>query len=231
VCAVAEWLVDQPLQVGCHTLRGRIYQPAHQPGLADGGHPGPRYVAYHRARAGTVIQVAGQHLGSPTPPNGDVPVFDDIEELDGALAAERLDVVPGVHVTLATSPLHVSEDEGINTLYPMIRRLAEVGVDVIERVRPTLRINGQVRRDCVFGEAEHTFAAASVVHWSGGTPRTDLIEQLRSVGLRPIVLGGALRPRRALHATKEAKQYVEGLTRYAAADARPNWLARVPVQE
>ncbi|MCW2643689.1 MAG: hypothetical protein JWP76_5995 [Dactylosporangium sp.] len=144
---------------------------------------------------------------------GDVLVFDDVGELDAAYIAERLAVLTGVHVTLATSRLHMGEGEGITTLYPMIRRLAEVGVDVVERVRPISLANGQVRLDGVFGEAGRTVHAATLVPWCGGTPTVALIEQLRSAGLHAVVIGDALRPRRALHATQEAKQYVDELAR------------------
>ena len=54
-------LLDSPIRVGPATLRGRVYVPAHQPGLAHGGIPGPRYIAYQRARAraGVAMQVTG----------------------------------------------------------------------------------------------------------------------------------------------------------------------------
>lgn len=43
------------------TLRSRVYLPAHQPGLADDGLPGERYIAYHRRRAeaGLGMQITG----------------------------------------------------------------------------------------------------------------------------------------------------------------------------
>ena len=55
------WHLDRPLQVGPFELRNRIYLPAHQPGLAEGGRVSDRYVAYHRqrARAGVCMQVTG----------------------------------------------------------------------------------------------------------------------------------------------------------------------------
>jgi hypothetical protein len=57
------------------------------------------------------------------------------------------------------------------------------------------------------------------VPWCGGTPSVGLIDGLRSAGLRPIVIGDALRPRRALHATQEAKHHVDELARQQAAQA------------
>ena len=53
--------VDRPVQVGPFTLPGRVYLPAHQPGLASGGQVTDRYIAYHRqrARAGVAMQVTG----------------------------------------------------------------------------------------------------------------------------------------------------------------------------
>src|SRR5215208_8369845 len=42
-------------------LRARVYLPAHQPGLADNGLTGERYIDYHRqrARAGLGMQITG----------------------------------------------------------------------------------------------------------------------------------------------------------------------------
>jgi 2,4-dienoyl-CoA reductase-like NADH-dependent reductase (Old Yellow Enzyme family) len=53
--------VSRPLTLRGHTLRARVYLPAHQPGLADGGLPGERYIDYHRqrARAGLGMQITG----------------------------------------------------------------------------------------------------------------------------------------------------------------------------
>jgi dimethylglycine catabolism A len=53
--------VARELRLRGKTLRSRVYLPAHQPGLADDGQPGERYIAYHRerARAGLGMQVTG----------------------------------------------------------------------------------------------------------------------------------------------------------------------------
>ena len=50
-----------PLKVGPKILRNRVLVTAHVPGLAEGGVPGERYVAYHRARArgGVGLQLTG----------------------------------------------------------------------------------------------------------------------------------------------------------------------------
>jgi 2,4-dienoyl-CoA reductase-like NADH-dependent reductase (Old Yellow Enzyme family) len=50
-----------PLTVGPKILRNRVLVTAHVPGLAEGGVPGERYVAYHRARArgGVGLQLTG----------------------------------------------------------------------------------------------------------------------------------------------------------------------------
>ena len=50
-----------PLKVGSRTLRNRVLVTGHVPGLADGGVPGERYIAYHRARAkgGVGLQLTG----------------------------------------------------------------------------------------------------------------------------------------------------------------------------
>ena len=53
--------VSQPLRLRARTLRARVYLPGHQPGLADDGVPGERYIDYHRqrARAGLGMQITG----------------------------------------------------------------------------------------------------------------------------------------------------------------------------
>ncbi|MEI4469999.1 oxidoreductase [Frigidibacter sp. MR17.24] len=54
-------LSARPLTIRGRQLRARVYLPAHQPGLAEGGRPGARYIAYHRARAaaGLGMQITG----------------------------------------------------------------------------------------------------------------------------------------------------------------------------
>jgi mycofactocin system FadH/OYE family oxidoreductase 2 len=56
------------LQVGPITLRNRVFVSAHQPGLAEGGLPGERYIAYQRARArgGAALQITGATAVHPT---------------------------------------------------------------------------------------------------------------------------------------------------------------------
>jgi dimethylglycine catabolism A len=53
--------VSLPLTMRNKLLRSRVYLPGHQPGLADDGLPGDRYIAYHqrRARAGLGMQITG----------------------------------------------------------------------------------------------------------------------------------------------------------------------------
>lgn len=73
VCPTGGMLVsydhlDRPIQVGPHELRCRVYLPAHQPGLAEGGQVSDRYVAYHRqrAKAGVAMQVTGATPVAPS---------------------------------------------------------------------------------------------------------------------------------------------------------------------
>lgn len=53
--------IAAPIALRGRALRSRVYLPAHQPGLADNGLPGERYVDYHRqrARAGLGMQITG----------------------------------------------------------------------------------------------------------------------------------------------------------------------------
>src|SRR5580658_7559762 len=53
--------IARELKMRGKTLQSRVYLPGHQPGLAEGGLPGERYIAYHRrrARAGLGMQITG----------------------------------------------------------------------------------------------------------------------------------------------------------------------------
>lgn len=65
---MSDWRLDEPLQVGPRILRGRVFLPAHQPGLAEGGRVSERYIAYHRqlARAGVAMQITGATPDAPS---------------------------------------------------------------------------------------------------------------------------------------------------------------------
>src|ERR1700675_2185753 len=53
--------IARGLQIRGKRLRSRVFLPGHQPGLAENGLPGERYIAYHRrrARAGLGMQITG----------------------------------------------------------------------------------------------------------------------------------------------------------------------------
>lgn len=137
---------------------------------------------------------------------GRVLVYDGVGELDGALLAERAAEGPAEHVTLVTGRVHVGEGDGITTLFPMIRRLAELGVDVVERAVPTAATDGQVTLVGVFGEDRDPVAADTLVTWVGGESDTSLPEQLVARDVHPLLIGDALRPRRATDAVREGAQ-------------------------
>jgi 2,4-dienoyl-CoA reductase-like NADH-dependent reductase (Old Yellow Enzyme family) len=144
------------------------------------------------------------------PPGRAVVVFDEMGELDGALIAEYLHDA-GHQVVLATSRLHVGEGEGINTLFTMLRTLAERRIEIIERVRPTSIAHGAVILEAVFGGPEVTRRADSLVGWSGGDPVRALERDLCDAGFEPLIIGDALRPRRVLDATVDAKRVADAV--------------------
>jgi 2,4-dienoyl-CoA reductase-like NADH-dependent reductase (Old Yellow Enzyme family) len=143
-------------------------------------------------------------------PAGDVAVIDELGELDAALIAEFLQD-RGRTVTLVTSRIHVGEGEGINTLFTMLRNLAERGVRLIERCRLAAIREGAVHLAGVFGGPSITLPAAVVVAWSGGDPVLDLRADLEAAGHAPIVIGDALRPRRVTDATADAKSATDAM--------------------
>jgi hypothetical protein len=64
---------------------------------------------------------------------GRVAVCDTVGALDAMLVAEWLAAGAAERVTLVTGRIHVGEGEGITSLFPLIRRLADLDVTVIER--------------------------------------------------------------------------------------------------
>lgn len=140
---------------------------------------------------------------------GSVVVFDSVGELGAALVAEHLAASGSARVTLATSRLHVGEGEGLSTLVPMLRALAERGVTMVDRVRVAAIRAGEVRLDGVLAEPSRSVPADTLVSWRGGVPVTALADELRAHGAEPVVVGDALRPRDVLQAVQEARSAVE----------------------
>lgn len=136
---------------------------------------------------------------------GRVVVFDGIGELDAALIAERCCELGATDVSLVTSRIHVGEGEGISTLFPMLRRLNELGVRVLERQRLGAIREGEIHFSALFGGPTTWLPADVLVPWCGGSPVTDLIGTVRSQYEHSFVLGDALRPRRVLDAMQEAR--------------------------
>ena len=77
-------------------------------------------------------------------PAGHVLVADEVGRADAMLLAERWSM-RGRRVTFATSCLHAGEDEGITTLYALMRLLGQLDVELHERVRVTAFAGGAVR--------------------------------------------------------------------------------------
>jgi 2,4-dienoyl-CoA reductase-like NADH-dependent reductase (Old Yellow Enzyme family) len=134
------WLLDEPIQVGRLRLRGRVYVPAHQPGLAEGGRPGERYIAYQRARAraGVAMQVTGATPIAPSRVWNDICLWNVDES-----------IVPG-YQRLADA---VHEEGG-----QMLAQLAHpgptelVGPDVLGPSRDFSEVNRQVVRPATAGQ-------------------------------------------------------------------------------
>jgi thioredoxin reductase len=128
---------------------------------------------------------------------GRVAVCDSVGQLDAMLVAERLATGPAEQVTLVTGRIHVGEGEGITSLFPFIRRLAELDVTVIERAVPAELAAGRLRLRGVFGESRPAIDVDAVVVCREGRPQTQLVAPLRRAGIEPLLVGDALRPRRA----------------------------------
>ncbi len=143
-----------------------------------------------------LADVAGEH----------VLVADELGRADAMLLADAL-VARGHRVSLATACLHVGEDEGITTLYPLIRRLGELDVALYERVRVTALADGTATLVNLWdGRSSTIDGVDAVVHWSGAVPVADLVAPLRAAGLDARAIGDAVLPRRVDVAVREAAE-------------------------
>ncbi|XVX20450.1 NAD(P)-binding protein [Actinomycetota bacterium] len=175
--------------------------------------------AYPLAADDASVPVLDYATALRTPQRGRVVVFDDAGELDAAYIAEKLAVADGAEVTLLTSRLHVGEGEGISTLYPMLRRLGELGVTLVDRQRPIAVANGSVVCTGTFGESETVHAADVLVSYARSTPVTQLRDDLAESGIPVHLIGDARRPRRVVDATADAHAMVEEIL--AASPSQP----------
>lgn len=146
----------------------------------------------------TADEVFGRSL------SGTVVVHDIPGAIDAMLIAEYA-AGQGARTILVTSRIHVGEGEGINSLYPMLRTLAEAGVQCIERTRLTGISAGHILVEGIFGEPPRALAADHLITWAGGTPDLSLSAGLDALGIRHQIIGDAVRPRRFADATAEAK--------------------------
>lgn len=167
--------------------------------LATGAAAAPELSAPADGSAAVLDAVSGL----TTDVGGRVAVCDSVGELDAMLVAERLAAGPAEHVTLVTSRIHVGEGEGITSLFPFIRRLAELDVAVIERAVPSQLAAGRLHLRGVFGESRPAVDVDAVVVCREGRPQTRLLAPLRAAGIEPLLVGDALRPRRVQDAVAD----------------------------
>jgi 2,4-dienoyl-CoA reductase-like NADH-dependent reductase (Old Yellow Enzyme family) len=149
-------------------------------------------------------------------PSGSVVVYDIPGAIDAMLIAEYLRA-QNLDVTLVTSRIHVGEGEGITSFYPMLRSIADAGVQIVERMRLIGVENGRVQFEGIFGERGLSIAADRLVTWSGGSPDLTLSKQLSAVGVPHTLIGDAVRPRRFVDATAEAKSATDHIRPLTAA--------------
>jgi len=149
---------------------------------------------------------------------GHVLVADEMGHADAMLVADALHAA-GHRVSFATSCLHAGEDEGLTTLYPLLRRLGRLGIELHERVRVTRFVEGTaVLVNQWDGRTTELAGVDAIVHWSGATPCSALAEPLRAAGVDVHVIGDARLPRRVDVAVLEAAELAWSL--------RPETVAR-----
>ncbi|WP_148272110.1 FAD-dependent oxidoreductase [Saccharopolyspora spinosa] len=142
-------------------------------------------------------------------PTGPGAVIDEMGRADAVLIAEKL-AESGSDVTLVTSCLHVAEGEGEPTLYPLLARLNELGIRVIERSRVVASPGGDLNVTGMFGGGvTETLSVSWAVHWSGATPDNSLADSLTRAGIPRSVIGDAVQPRRVNDAVSEGAALAE----------------------
>jgi len=159
------------------------------------------------------VEVLDPLAALTSPPGGRVLVSDTVGALDAALIAERIatSAAAPTSVSLITSRLYAGEGDGITAVFPMLRRLAEIGVTVVDRAVISQISGGVVELDGVFGEARGAQRTDVVVAWRGGASCHGLADELRAAGAHPIVIGDALRPRRVVDAVAEGARTAESI--------------------
>ncbi len=130
-------------------------------------------------------------------------VVDAAGRIDAGLVAEKLRD-SFARVIIATRCFSFGEGEGVTTIYTMLRRLARLDVEVIERAYVREITDRKVRLTGVFGESRAPITGVdTVVPVLGRISVDDLSSTLQSHGVLTEVIGDALNPRRAHEATLE----------------------------
>ncbi|MFO0990540.1 MAG: FAD-dependent oxidoreductase [Hyphomicrobiales bacterium] len=145
-------------------------------------------------------------------PGGDhILVRDEMGRLGAMLIAEQLKQ-RWKRVTLVTSLMFPGEGEGITTSYTLLRALAEAGVTIIDRAKPS-RIEGRsVHLDGVFGEARGSVDGVDLVtSLTGSVSDSSLFAPLRKAGVPTYVIGDAKLPREVADAVEDAATTVWSL--------------------
>lgn len=145
-------------------------------------------------------------------PGGDhILVRDEMGRLGGMLIAEQLKE-RWRRVTLVTSMMFPGEGEGITTTYTLLRALAEAGVTIIDRAKPS-RIEGKrVHLHGVFGETRGSVdAVQAIATVVGSISDSALVAPLRKAGVPTYVIGDAKLPREVADAVEDAAATVWSL--------------------
>jgi hypothetical protein len=142
---------------------------------------------------------------------GHVLVRDEMGRLAAMLTAERLSL-GWQRVTLVTSALHPGEGEGITTTYPLLRTLAERGVEIIDRAVVSRFDADTAILTGMFGERrEPVRHVDAIVSLLGATSRAPLFAPLTALGLDVRLIGDARLPRSVTQAVSDAATTVWSL--------------------
>lgn len=207
---IVDWQAEELNRLGVDVLLGTAYSPQLVDSLA------PDWV---------ISAIGSEIRGSAVPGDGSVEalrldevtsgtdlvgrrvlVHDVMGRLNAAWIAEEL-AERGATPILTTSRLHVGEAEGVSTLYPVLRRIGELGIETHAAVEPTQSSAGRVRLAGSFGAPGFDIACDAMLHLDLAVPRT--LGPLPDVPL--VVVGDAARPRDVTAAFADARELTDVL--------------------
>ncbi|MDJ1371161.1 oxidoreductase [Gulosibacter molinativorax] len=158
---------------------------------------------------GTVSQVGLEEFDPATYVGQRVLIHDRMGRLSAVWLAETL-AERGALPILATSRLYVGEGEGVSTLYPALRRLSELSVEVHPQVEVQSISKGNVNLRNAFGKDEISIACDALLNIGYPEPYAPVESDSYSSG-QTLYVGDVARPRDVTASFSDARDLLDAL--------------------